>query len=243
LETAMAESSKGLAVLEEIVLKRQQSRKREDDDFNHLLDEFRLQLSNQCSENKVLHETVLALREEKGKLEARVEGFVLMEVTLKEREKEVELLQARAEEAAKSKERVIECERLLADRANEIETLKAKVKEDAEISQRHKAEMDGQEGRVSLGQKEIEKLHARVKELEEELEWEEQEEGELEEQEGGELEEQEGDWEAEREVIDLTELEEMTEQRNGLRQQLRNTQEHKARLQQELMESGDSALK
>ncbi|CAI5475612.1 unnamed protein product [Closterium sp. Yama58-4] len=35
----------------------------------------------------------------------------------------------------------------------------------------------------------------------------------------------------------------MTEQRNGLRQQLRNTQEHKARLQQELMEAGDSAMK
>ncbi|CAI5511582.1 unnamed protein product [Closterium sp. Naga37s-1] len=35
----------------------------------------------------------------------------------------------------------------------------------------------------------------------------------------------------------------MTEQCNGLRQQLRNAQEHKARLQQELMEAGDNAMK
>ncbi|CAI5501629.1 unnamed protein product [Closterium sp. Naga37s-1] len=249
LETAMAESSKGLAVMEDIAMKRQQSRKREDDDFNHLLDEFRLQLSNQSSEIKLLHETVLALREEKGKLEARVEGFVMMEVKLKEREKEVELLQARAEEAEKSKERVIECERLLADGANEIATLKAKVQEHAEISQRHKAEMDGYKARVKSYQKEVEKLQeeARVAEKFEMLVTEElpleMERALSRARERGREEREEGEREAERNVVDLTELDEITEQRNGLRQQLRNTQEHKARLQQELMEAGDNAMK
>ncbi|GJP67726.1 hypothetical protein CLOP_g24512, partial [Closterium sp. NIES-67] len=40
-----------------------------------------------------------------------------------------------------------------------------------------------------------------------------------------------------------TEIEEMTQQRNGLRQQLRNTQEHRGRLRQQLMEIQDKSLK